>query len=255
MGLLPFLLVGLLAVVGLLGIHLHRQRRQRAWDRLVTRDPALEPTAAPLGWDRHRLQATCASLPEGDRRYGLELGVEGPVTTTVSGQRAVLPCAAFRWWYEQRRHDQQHSHRYRTRRTTVAIARLPAAVPTPVRIGPESVLGRLGVTRGGRQLESSEFNRRFRVECPDDRFAVLLLDADLQATLLDAYQGRSVELIGDLVVLEGTPAHRDGSLGSVVGQLPAVRQDLGRLVAALPSQLWRQLEGGRTHLRQPGGHP
>jgi hypothetical protein len=244
--LVPFLLVGLLAVGGLLATHLHRQRQQRALERLVARDPGLRPTATPLDWDRHLLQATCAALPAGDRRYGLELAVEGPVTTTVAGERTSLPCAAFRWWWEERRRNQQHGHRYQTRRTTVACLRLPAPVPAPILIGPESVLGRLGVTRGGRQLESGEFNRRFRVECADDRFAVLLLDAQLQATLLEDYQGRTIELVGDVALLEGAPSHRDATLGSVVGQLPAVRQDLGRLVAALPDQLWR-----RTGLHAP----
>jgi hypothetical protein len=254
MELLPFLLVGLLAVGGLLATHIHRQRQERALDRLVARDPVLEPTATPLGWDRHQLQATCASLPDGDRRYGLQLGVEGPVTTTVAGERTTLPCAAFRWWWEQRRQNRQ-GHRYQTHRTTVAVCRLPGAVTAPVRIGPESVLGRLGVTRGGRQLESSEFNRRFRVECPDDRFAVLLLDADLQATLLEDYQGRSVELVGDLLVLEGTPSHRDDSLAGPVGQLPAARQDLGRLVAAIPAQVWRHLDTAALPRRPRGGTP
>ena len=239
--LVPFLLVGLLAIGGLVVSHLHRRRKEESFNRLVTRDPGLTPTAAPLGWDRHRLLATCASLPEGDRHCGLEYGVEGPVRTTIAGADEQLDCAAFRWWWEQRRQNQQHGHRYQTRRTTVAMVRLPVVTPTPVRIRPESVLGRLGVTRGGRQLESSEFNRAFRVESGDDRLAVMLLDAELQATLLEGYRGRSIELVGDLLLLEGEPSHRDGSLLGAIGQLPAVRQDIARLAAAVPAQVWRQL--------------
>jgi hypothetical protein len=251
MELLPFLLVGLLAIGGLVVTHLHRRRKDEAFDRLVTRDPALVPTAAPLGWDAHRLSATCASLPEGDRRWGLEYGVEGPLRTTVAGEDLHLDCAAFRWWWEQRRQNQQHHHRYETRRTTVALVRLPVFAPTPVRIRPESVLGRLGITRGGRQLESSEFNRAFRVESGDDRLAVMLLDAELQATLLEAFRGRSIELVGDLLLLEGEPSHRDASLPGAIGQLPAVRQDIARLVAAVPAQVWRQLRSLRDAPPRP----
>lgn len=251
MELLPFLLVGLLAIGGLVYNHLHRRRKDEAFGRLVTRDPSLTPTALPLGWDGHRLSATCASLPEGDRRRGLEYGVEGPIRTTIASEEVHLDCAAFRWWWEQRRQSQQYNHRYETRRTTVALVRLPVFAPTPVRIRPESVLGRLGITRGGRQLESSEFNRAFRVESSDDRLAVMLLDADLQATLLEAYRGRSIELVGDLLLLEGEPSHRDGSLPGAIGQLPAVRQDIGRLVAAIPGPVWRQLDS----LRHAPPHP
>ncbi len=253
MDLVPFLLVGLLAIGGLVATHLHRRRKHEAFNRLVSRDPALTPTAAPLGWDRHRLSATCASLPEGDRHYGLEYGVEGPVRATTAGEDVQLDCAAFRWRWEQRRQNRQHGHRYQTHRTTVAMVRLPVFAPTPVRIRPESVLGRLGVTRGGRQLESSEFNRSFRVESGDDWLAVMLLDADLQATLLEAYRGRSIELVGDLLLLEGEPSHRDGSLPGAIGALPAVRQDIARLVAAVPAQVWRQLRSLRDATGDQGG--
>ena len=256
--LLPYLALGLVAVAGAVATHLYRRRKEEALGRLLARDRSLQLTASPLGWDRHRLQATCATLPQGDRRYGLEFGVEGPLATTVAGERTQLPCAAFRWWWEERSRGQQHGQRHQLRRTTVCLTRLPAGVAAPVVIRPESALGRLGVARRGRQLESSEFNRRFRVECADDRFAMLLLDADLQATLLEGFTGRSIELVGDLLVVAGTPDHRDGSLTGVVGELPAVRQDLARLVAALPDQLWRHLRPETAHpavSRPTSGHP
>ena len=255
MELLPFLLVGLLAIGGLVFNHLQRRRKEEAFGRLIARDRTLTPTASPLGWDRHHLSATCASLPEGDRRWGLEYGVEGPLRTTMAGEDVHLDCSAFRWWWEQRRQNQQHNHRYETQRTIAALVRLPVFAPVPVRIRPESVLGRLGITRGGRQLESSEFNRAFRVESGDDRLAVMLLDADLQATLLEAYRGRSIELVGDLLLLEGEPSHRDDSLPGAIGQLPAVRQDIGRLVAAVPAQVWRHLDSLRDEPPHPAsGH-
>jgi hypothetical protein len=239
--LVPFVLVGLLALGGFAVTVGRRRRLRRALERLVLRDASLEPTGRPLGLDRDDLAVRCASLPEGDRRSGLEHGVQGPVSTTVAGHQGDLDCAAFRWWWEQRQQNPQHSHRYRTRGTSVALVRLPAAVPTPIRLRPESVLGRLGITRGGRQVESREFNRRFRVECADDRLALTFLDAGMQTILAEEFAGRGIEVVDDLLVLEGTPTHRDGSLCRPIGELPAVRQDAARLIATVPAQLWRQL--------------
>jgi hypothetical protein len=240
----PFALVGLLALGGFLATRARRRRKQQALERLLQRHRSLQPTAAPLGLDRRTLEDRCRSLPRGDRRFGLEYGVQGPLSSPVPGWDTDLDCAAFRWWWERRRHggqQAQHSHRYRRLATTVALVRLPTVVPTPLRLRPESVLGRLGVRRAGRQVESSEFNRRFRVECADDHLALSFLDARMQALLLEEFAGRGVELVDDLLVLEGAPSHRDGSLMGVVGELPAVRQDAGRLLAAVPEQLWRRL--------------
>lgn len=242
--LVPFLLVGVLALGGLLATRLRQRRRQQAFARLLQRDPSLEPTPTPLGLDHHDLVDRCGSLPRGDRRYGLEHAVQGPMPASVGGREEELEVAAFRWWWEQRRRGRQqaqHSHRYQRQHTTVALVRLPAAVPSPLRLRPESALGRLGMTRAGRQVESDEFNRRFRVESADDRLAVMLLDAGMQALLPEEFAGRSVELVDDLLVLAGEPAHRDASLPGVIGQLPAARQDARRLLGAVPDQVWRQL--------------
>jgi hypothetical protein len=239
-----FALVGLLALGGFLATWVRRRRKQEAFQRLLRRHRTLEPTATPLGLDPRALERRCRSLPRGDRRFGLEHGVQGPLPSPLTGWDTDLDCAAFRWWWERRRSGGQqaeHSHRYRRLATTVALVRLPTPVPTPLRLRPESVLGRLGVTRGGRQVESSEFNRRFRVECADDHLALAFLDARMQSLLVEEFAGRGVELVDDLLVLEGAPSHRDASLAGVIGDLPAVRQDAGRLLGAVPGQLWRRL--------------
>lgn len=238
---LAFALVGLLVLGGVAAARARRRRRDHARERLVLRDETLEPTDRPLGLDRDDLAARCSTLPTGDRRHGLEHAVQGPLETSMAGRACRLEGAALRWWWERRQQNPQHSHRHRRLETSVALVRLPVRLPTPIRLRPESLLGRLGVTRHGHQLASREFNRRFRVECDDDRLAVTLLDADLQAILLDAFAGRGIELVDDLLVLRGPPAHRDASVAGVIGELPAVRQDAARLVAAVPARMWRQL--------------
>jgi hypothetical protein len=254
-GFAPLALVAVVVAVTLPLYLGHRRRRRKEQDlwRLVERDPSLRPSPLACGLGPDDLAGRFVATPRGDRRYGLRYGVTGPLHVTTGVGDLLLEAACFQWWSEQRRSSTSGPDRHRRttyhEQTTVAIvARLPAHAPSRVRIGPESLLGRVGLTRGGQQLESSEFNRRFRVDGGDPAVTVKLLDAGLQERLLAEFQGRSVEVQGDLVVLGGEPAHRDGSLTGVIGSLPAVRQDLVRLLAAVPPAYWRRLgidEGSR----------
>jgi hypothetical protein len=229
-------------------VHRHRQQQVRAsLDRLVARDPSLTLSSTPCGLSAPELAARLGSLPRGDRRCGLRHGVRGPLTVAVLDGDQPFDASAFEWWWEERRTERtQHGTRtrYVERRTTVALARLPVVVPDVVQLRPESALGRVGLTRGGHQVESSEFNRRFRVECADRALTLHLLDANLQELLVRAFGGRTIEVRGDLLVLTGRPDHRDTSLTGVIGELPAVRQDLARLLAAVPAAFWRAVGAG-----------
>jgi hypothetical protein len=255
-GLAPLVLVVAVVVAVTLPLYLaHRKRRRKEQDlwRLVERDPTLRPSPLACGLGPDELAGRFLATPRGDRRYGLRYGVTGPLRATTGVGELLLEAACFQWWSEQRRSTTSgpNGHRrstYHEQTTVVLVARLPAHAPSRVRIGPESLLGRVGLTRGGQQLESSEFNRRFRVDGGDPAVTVKLLDAGLQERLLAEFQGRTIEVQGDLVVLGGEPAHRDGSLTGVIGALPAVRQDLVRLLAAVPAAWWRRLgvdEGSR----------
>jgi hypothetical protein len=224
--------------------HRKRVRKEESLQRLLTRDPALTRTLTPCGFDGRSLPHRFVAIPRGDRRSGLRYGVRGPLPTTVAGAATRLDCAAFQWWWEERRteHTQQGTRtRYVERRTTVALVRLPATVDEAIVLRPESMLGRVGLTRGGHQLESSEFNRRFRVECRERTRTIHLLDSGLQQLLTANFAGRTIELRGDHLLLVGTPDHRDTSLEGVVGELPAVRQDAARVLAAIPPPFWRSV--------------
>lgn len=117
--------------------------------------------------------------------------------------------------------------------------RLPVHVPSGVLLRPESVFGRAGLTRGGQQLESSEFNRRFRVDAGNPTLTVHLLDVTVQEVLARDFDGRSVELQGDLLVVAGRPTERDPGLTGFVGELPGLRRDSQRLVEAVQPAFWR----------------
>ena len=234
---------GVVVVGGMLVGLLQMQREKRDLTRLLERDPRLEATSWPCGWNPEALANRIEVLPRGDRNVGVRYGVTGPVDLQVLGRTVASDAAAFQWWWEvERRQRSRHGQVRRTytrRRTVAAAVRLPTTIPGPVVVGPESLFGRTGLTRGGHQLESSEFNRRFRVDGHDRTLTVTLLDANLQELLVRSFPGRTLELRDDLLVLAGTPSHRDRSLTGVVGELPAVRQDVQRLVAAIPPAFWR----------------
>jgi hypothetical protein len=237
-----FLVAAIAAAAAAYASHRKKVRKQESLGRLLAREPSLVLTEAPCGLDSGTLPRRFSGIPAGDRRRGVRYGVAGPHQVLVHGVPRRLECAAFQWWWEERR-TQQDQQRTRTtyveQRTTVALVRLPTTIRDHLVLRPESVLGRVGLTRGGHQLESSEFNRRFRVECGDRTLTLHLLDAALQELLVTDFQGRTIELQGDLLALVGRPSHRDPSLEGVVGELPAVRQDAARLLAAVPAAFWR----------------
>jgi hypothetical protein len=221
--------------------HRRRVRERTSLERLLAREPTLVRTDVPCGLGAGALSAL-ASIPAGARRRGVEHGVAGPLRLVVDGRPATLECAAFRWWWEEERTEGGGNGArtsYVRKRTTVALVRLPTPVEQHVLLRPETVLGRAGLTRGGHQVESSEFNRRFRVECRDRTLTLHLLDAGMQQLLASHYPGRSIEVLGDLLALVGPPTHRDTSLAGAIGELPAVRQDAARLLAAVPPSFWR----------------
>lgn len=240
----PFLLVLAVAAGALWWVWWHRKQLREGLQRLAERD-GLTITAAPCGVSADALADATGATPRGARRYGIEHGVSGPARTPLGGDETEVELAAFQWWFEERvRNDNRTSYRRRTR--TVAVARLPVPVPGRVHIRPEGMLGRLGLRRAGDQLESDQFNRRFRVEGSDPSLTVRLLDARFQHHLLESGAGRTLDVHGDLVVFGGGPDHRDPTLPGIIGELPAVRQDLLALMRTCPPAFWRATGGGPT---------
>jgi hypothetical protein len=253
-GLLVVLLVAAAAVAGFLAWR-HRQRTRADLVRLAERD-GLTPTQTPLGLAARDLAGRFVATPRGDRHYGLEYAVDGPLSVRLAGGDRTVDCAAFRWWSEQRRTSQDAQGRtttsYDRQHESIAIVTLPADVPDRLVVRPESVFGQVGITRGGQQLESAEFNRRFRVEGGDRRLVVQLLDAGLQHELLEAFRGRSVEVTGRTLVLGGKASRREPGLTGFVGELPVLRDDARRVLHAVPAAFWRAV-GLTEHQRSE--HP
>jgi hypothetical protein len=229
-------LVALAAGGGYLLYHHHRRVRE-GYERLIARD-GLIPTGQPCGIDRTHLAGRFDATPAGDRRVGIDHGVEGPAEVELGGHPVTVQVACFQWWHEERVQNKDGAS-YQRRRTTVAMARLPVVVPGRVAIKPEGLLGRVGLRRADQQLESDEFNRRFNVTGSDPHLTVSFLDAGMQHRLLETAQGRTIHLEADLLVLGGTPSHRDPTFPGVIAELPAVAQDIVALLRAVPTQVWR----------------
>ncbi len=79
---------------------------------------------------------------------------------------------------------------------------MPAACGR-LRLGHEGFFSRIGEHIGVHdvQLESDEFNRRFRLKCDDQKFAFSLLDGQMMEWLLSSDYFETVELDGPWVLL------------------------------------------------------
>jgi hypothetical protein len=234
---LPVILVVAIGGAAFAWHHHRRQLLLEALHRLALRD-GLRPTQTPCGLDRRQYADHFDATPRGDRRFGIEHALEGPAEVSLDGRPLPVQLACFRWWYEVRVQSDR-STSYQRRTDTVAVARLPLVVPASIRIKPEGILGRVGLRRADQQLESEEFNRRFHVRGSEPRLTVKLLDASMQHRLLTTATGRTIHLEQDLLVLGGSPTHRDPSFPGVIAELPAAAQDLLGLLRAVPAQVWR----------------
>lgn len=243
-----WIVLGLAAIVAMAVEAGRRQRARRivaSLGRLVDRHPGWHRQAWPAGLTVDLLVGRFAATPRGDRRYGVEHAVGGPLELELGGIAATCQVSCLRWWHEQ---QGRHRSRYGTRRRSyerrfelLVLCQLPVHTHRAIRVLPASLLGRAGLTREGTQLESDAFNRAFVVEGRDPTLTVTLLDAGVQELLASDYRGRGIELSDDLLVLSGEPTHRDRSLDGIVQTYPAILQDLTRLLRHLPPAFWRQL--------------
>ena len=243
------LVAGLVAMAAIAVVMTWQRRRaiEVSFARLLERDPRWQATTTPCGYDADALAGRFAPTPAGDRRYGYEHAIEGPLEVEIGGETVAFRTSCFRWWSERARttgSQRQQRPSYATERRLAVLIELPATVPAPIRVGPEHVLGRVGLTPASDRSESPEFDERFRVEGEDHHLIAQLLDARLQHELVERFPGRSVELSGRLLVLGGDPAHRDQSLAGPIGQLPAAVVDARHLLDQVPDPFWRTIGVG-----------
>lgn len=258
---LQWLVIGLGAVGAAViwGVQRHQRRElEAALARFLARHEGWHRQAWPCGVPAEQLVGRFESTPRGDRRYGVETAVGGPVELRINDTPVTCQVSCYVWFHERRQTNRSNGRAgrsYQRRTDLVAMCQLPVHTHRSVSIQPESILGRVGLSRSDEQLESEAFNRRFRVEGRDRTLVITLLDAGLQELLSSEYAGRGIEFSDDLLVLSGEPTHRDRSLAGVAETYPAILQDLDRLVERIPPPFWRALSFDRSEPSGGSQHP
>jgi hypothetical protein len=217
-------------------LHRHHRRLQEAFARLLARD-GLVPTGQPCGLDRDQLAGRFDATPRGDRRTGIEHGVEGPAEVELGGHPVAVQVACFQWWHEERVQNKDGAS-YRRQRTTVAMARLPVVVPGRIASSPRGSSGGSGCVGrpAGRVRRVQPPLPRHRVRPAPDRVLPRRRDA------APAPRDRP----GPDDPPRGRPARPRGQslaprpvFPGVLAELPAVAQDVVALLRAVPAQVWR----------------
>jgi hypothetical protein len=137
---------------------------------------------------------------------------------------------AFDLWYE----DPADEHRRAVRRTiTCAVVPLRSSCPR-LRVAPRELVDDVVRAFGGEEvrLELEAFDRRFRVETDDVRFAVAFLDQRLMEALLGLPEGVSVDVNEDVLLLSAALLPAEQVL-VLFDAAVAIRRRIPRVVSSL----------------------
>ena len=150
----------------------------------------------------------------------------------VTGEHNGHPLVAFDYSYKEDSTDSKGNRQTRTYHFGVVALGMPCALPE-LHVGPEGVFSRIGKAIGVQdiELESEEFNRRFRVRCPDPKLATDILTPRTMETLLANGKIR-FRLVGADAV-----AYESGLLDPV--EVLRAAHVLSAVVDGVPSFVWR----------------
>jgi hypothetical protein len=221
LSLLPFFLLGVLVVAGLAiyAAIANSKRRER-----------LFAAATARGWtytaEQPELVSRWTGTPfgRGDSRHAREV---------LSGSWRGAGFWAFTYSYETSSTDSKGARTTTTHRYAVTALALPAYLPT-LEVAPESLMGRFSQAVGigsDIDVESEDFNRTFRVESRDRKFASDVLTPRLVEALLAGPR--------DPWRIEG-PCILTWDTGTVeVEQVDGRLAALQLVVSAIPAFVWK----------------
>jgi hypothetical protein len=217
----PLLLfaVGLILVVAV-GVYAYQADKKRR--------AALQAFALSNGW-------TYAAADDRwcDRFAGSPFGTgdDRKARNILQGQHNGVPMIAFDYSYETHSTDSKGNRTTTTHRYAVCALQLPAPLPL-LELSPETVLTRVAGALGVSdiELESEDFNRRYRVRARDPKFAYDVLNPRTMQALLGRPAQHMRLLDVDAVCWES------GRLAPV--ELLARLSTLQTLIAGIPSFVW-----------------
>jgi hypothetical protein len=228
-GALPFVLIVVVgAVIAYFGY--------RSWQQEQRRRATLLAWATNSGFsyvaedDRWCDRWSAAPFGEGDHRRA-----ENVITGTVENR----PFAAFDYRYQTHSSDGKGGTTTTNHHYVVSAVQLPTMLPR-LQVTPENIMTRLGNALGldDIELESEDFNRRFRVQARDRKFACDVLTPRTMQLLLSR-EPVSWRIDGSDIL-----AWQDGSLSPAL--LLATTSHLRDIVDGIPSFVWHDREMGGT---------
>jgi len=150
----------------------------------------------------------------------------------VTGITAERPFAAFDYSYETHSTDSKGNRTTTTHRYVVCSLQLPTYLPV-LQVTPESFFGRIGNMLGldDIELESEDFNRRFRVHANDRKFASDVLSPRTMQALLNrpdlSWRIQGVDIV----------SWQDGRL--MPSEFIAMSTAMQTVVSGIPSFVWK----------------
>jgi hypothetical protein len=150
----------------------------------------------------------------------------------VTGNVGDHPMVAFDYSYKEDSTDSKGNRQTSTYHYAVVALGMPCALPE-LQVGPEGMFSRIGKVIGIEdiELESEDFNRRFRVRCPDPKFATDCLPPRTMEHLLANGDVRFRFAGSDAVAF-------DSGMLTPMGLLHAAHV-LAGVVDGVPSFVWR----------------
>jgi hypothetical protein len=157
----------------------------------------------------------------------------------LNGQFRNRGMVAFDYSYETQSTDSDGHSTTTTHRYAVCALSLQGNLPR-FELVPEHLLGRLGTMLGMQdiELESEDFNRRFRVRCEDPKLAYAILPARTMEVLL-ARPALHLRLAGADAICWENGAHSPA-------ELLARLDTLSQLLDGIPPFVWTDLKGSSS---------
>ena len=222
---MPFAVLFVGAVIGLfvtLAIYSYKKNQARL--------AALAQLCGARGWqlqphDPWGLPGRWAGTP-------FDSGYDRSAANVVTGEFQGKPLVAFDYSYKEDSTDSEGKRSTTTYRFRICALGMPCALPE-LHVGPEGVFSRLGQVLGMQdiELESEDFNRRFRVRCPDPKFATDVLSPRTMEMLLASGKVK-FRFVGSDVV-----AYESGCLEGP--ELDRTAHVLSAVIDGIPSFVWR----------------
>jgi hypothetical protein len=223
--LVPIAFVAFIALVITLAVYAYKKNQARL--------AAIQGLARSKGWQYNA--ADPFGLPDRWQGAPFHTGYGRRATNVITGEVGTYPVIAFDYEYKEDSRDSNGRSTTSTYHYAVCALGMPCVLPE-LSVAPEGVLSRIGQALGFEdiELESEDFNRRFKVRCQDRKFATDVLTPRTMQWLLNAgkvafrFAGTDIVSAHSGQLLPSDLLDRTAVLAGVVDGIPSfVWKDFG----------------------------